>query len=584
MNFLNKYILIGKHSFDSDDEFFAFKDVDADDKRMLLKLISISGIFSCLIYAIFQIVPVFSIEAYSSILSAFVLFGVYLSTSYTKKYKISAILISVIVSIFYIFYICYKGVGGYDSFWFLIIPAVTISLLGLFYGVILSGSLFLLTIILLLFNPLSITTGIFGGLFFFSYGSIMLIIATYEWIRITSRRQEVIAKIKQAIEEKANKEKTDLLFQLSHQIRTPLNSIMGITSLMKQDELTIDQQEYVDAINTSVMNLSLAMSSMLNVTEINSESKYQQHILFFNVSEILRQIVKSFCDQQICKITIDISSFIPAKLTGNAKKIEQVLENIFESIIRHSPKDDAIIDVFVNNKKETASAVELFFEIHTSTIKNSFLQNTQDIASTDSTVNKEITDLVELFDLSKSKQIVNSFGGNLIHRKKDTSIDVFEFSIVLWKSQVPDMHMENLAPLPSLNKAKKLSEAAVLIVEDNMMNQKVLSLSLESMVKSIEIANNGKEALKLFESSRFDIILMDIQMPILDGYKTTAKIRVSEIGTNFHVPIIALTANVMNGEMEKCLAFGMDDYLSKPFQMETLVEKMQFYLGKNRNS
>jgi len=116
------------------------------------------------------------------------------------------------------------------------------------------------------------------------------------------------------------------------------------------------------------------------------------------------------------------------------------------------------------------------------------------------------------------------------------------------------------------------------------MNQKVLSLSLESMVKSIEIANNGKEALKLFESSRFDIILMDIQMPILDGYKTTAKIRVSEIGTNFHVPIIALTANVMNGEMEKCLAFGMDDYLSKPFQMETLVEKMQFYLGKNRNS
>ena len=73
---------------------------------------------------------------------------------------------------------------------------------------------------------------------------------------------------------------------------------------------------------------------------------------------------------------------------------------------------------------------------------------------------------------------------------------------------------------------------------------------------------------------------MDIQMPILDGYKTTAKIRVSEIGTNFHVPIIALTANVMHGEMEKCLAYGMDDYISKPFQMETLIEKLNLHLGK----
>jgi CheY-like chemotaxis protein/signal transduction histidine kinase len=582
MDFLNKYILIGKHSFDSDDEYFAFKEVDAQDKRMLLKLISISGIFSCLIYAVFQIIPTFSIEAYSSILSAFVLFGVYLSTSYTKKYKISAIVISAIVSVFYLLYIYYKGVGGYDSFWLLIIPTVTISLLGLYYGVILSGSLFLLTIILLLINPLSIKTGIIVGLFFFSYISIMLIIAAYEWLRITSRRQEVIAKIKHANEEKAHKQKIDLLFQLSHQIRTPLNSIMGITSLMKQEELTLDQQEYVDAINTSVMNLSLAMSSMLNVTDIDSESKYQQHILFFNVSDILRHIVKSFCAQQICKITIDISSFIPTKLTGNAKKIEQVLENIFESIILHSPKDDAIIDVCVNNKKETASAVELLFEIHTSTIKSSSIE--EKIQSNDNEEGTNFADLVELLDLSESKQIVNSFGGNLIHRKKDTSIDVFEFTIVLWKSQVPDMHMESSAPSISLNKAKELSEASVLIVEDNLMNQKVLSLSLETMVKSIEIANNGKEALKLFESSRFDIILMDIQMPILDGYKTTAKIRVSEIGTNFHVPIIALTANVMNGEMEKCLAFGMDDYLSKPFQMETLVEKMQFYLGKNRNS
>jgi len=578
--------LIGKHSFNSNEEFFAYQEIDANDKRMLLSFISLSGFFCSLIYAVFQIYPIFSIKAYTSIISAFVLFGIYFSTKYTRNYKIPAIIVSLLVTTSFVVYIYVKGVGGNDCFWFVIIPAVTISLLGLFAGVILSGSLLIITIVLLALNPFTYNSSLIVALFFFSYISIMMIVSVYEWLRISSRKEEVISKIKHLIEEKANKEKTELLYELSHQIRTPLNSIMGITNLMKQEELTLDQQEYVDAINTSVMNLSLAMSSMINITAIESESKYQQHILFFNVSDILRHIVKSYGTIKNCKIGIDISHFIPSKLTGNAKKIEQILENIFDAILFHSPKNEAEITVFVNNKKETASAVELLFEIHTSTIKKeSFEQKISNLDISDFNEKVNFSNLVDKLDLYTAKQIINAFGGNLIHRKKDNIIDVFEFSMVLWKSQVPEMHIDKTsATIISMNKPKELSEAAVLIVEDNMMNQKVLSLTLESMVKSIEIANNGKEALKLFESSKFDIILMDIQMPVLDGYKTTAKIRVSEIGTNFHVPIIALTANVMNGEMEKCIAFGMDDYLSKPFQMETLIEKMQFYLGKNRNS
>jgi len=576
--------MITKHSFDSNEDLMAYKQVDAEDKRLLIKLVSLGGFFSCIIYSLLQMFPVATFEAYSSLIAAFVLFAMYLSQVYTTNYKIPAYIISLLVSVCYVFYIFDKGIGGYDTFWFLIVPTVTISMLGLFYGVLLSAILFITAIMVSSCSPTILKSGITEGIFFFSYILIMVIITAYEWLRVNSRRQEVIAKNKQAKEEIASKDKTELLYELSHQIRTPLNSIMGITNLMKNEELTLDQQEYIDAINTSMMNLSLAMSSILTISNIETDNSYLQQNLYFDIADIMHHIDETYKAKKNCKVSLDISNFIPSKLTGDAKKIEQILEDIFDTILLHSRKSETIIDVFVNNKKETPAAVELLFEIHTTSIKNDFSK--PNLPNQDSSIANEpvnFSNLVDLLDLSVAKQTVNAFGGNLAHKKKDAIIDVFEFNLILWKSQIPDTHSETV-PISIHTKAKELSEASVLIVEDNLMNQKVLSLTLEPMVKSIEIANNGKEALKLFESSKFDIILMDIQMPILDGYKTTAKIRVSEIGTNFHVPIIALTANVMNGEMEKCFAYGMDDYLSKPFQIDILIEKIQYYLRKENNN
>jgi len=489
-----------------------------------------------------------------------------------------------LVSVCFLYYFQQKGISGYDSFWFLIIPTLSISLLGIGIGFILSTSLFIIAVILLFIKHNAIDLGIGEGLFFLYYNCFLLTTATYEWFRVSSRRKEIATVFKHKKEEIAHKEKIDLLNELSHQIRTPLNSIMGITNLMRQEELSKDQQEYIDAINTSVMNLSLAMSSMLNLVNTNDENTNEQHILFFNISDTIKDIAKSYTrkhEKNNVKIGIDISSYIPQKLTGNAKIIEQILEGIFDSILLHSNRNDAEINIFVHNKKETTSAVDLLFEIHTSGIKH---DNKDQTINTELGLKYDFSSLIDIMNLSKSTQMIQALGGKLIHTKKENTIDVFSFSIVLWKSQVPDVHREESDSASLMNMPKDLSEASILIVEDNLMNQKVLSLTLEPMVKNIEIANNGKEALKLFESFKFDLILMDIQMPVLDGYKTTAKIRVSEIGTNFHVPIIALTANVMNGEMEKCLAYGMDDFIGKPFEMDMLIEKIKFYLEKRRNN
>jgi len=131
---------------------------------------------------------------------------------------------------------------------------------------------------------------------------------------------------------------------------------------------------------------------------------------------------------------------------------------------------------------------------------------------------------------------------------------------------------------PKTRTSVQLDNSSVLLVEDNLINQKIVILSLKKLVRNIEIASNGKEALDKFGTSKFDIILMDIQMPIMNGIVATKKIREIEASTNSHTPIIAITANALLGDKEECIEAGMDDYISKPFQIEVLIQKMKSLL------
>ena len=126
----------------------------------------------------------------------------------------------------------------------------------------------------------------------------------------------------------------------------------------------------------------------------------------------------------------------------------------------------------------------------------------------------------------------------------------------------------------------ELKDSNVMLVEDNLINQKIVVLSIQKLVKNIDIANNGKEALDKFGSTKYDLILMDIQMPVMDGILATKKIRELEASTDKHTPIIAITANALAGDKENCLAAGMNDYISKPFQPEMLIQKMRNLLAR----
>ena len=125
---------------------------------------------------------------------------------------------------------------------------------------------------------------------------------------------------------------------------------------------------------------------------------------------------------------------------------------------------------------------------------------------------------------------------------------------------------------------KELKDVNILLVEDNSINQKITLLTLKPLVNNIDTATNGKEALDKFGTSNYDLILMDILMPVMSGLVAAEKIRALEGTTNAHVPIIAITANAMLGDKERCLSAGMDDYISKPFQPSALIEKIKMYI------
>jgi CheY-like chemotaxis protein len=183
-------------------------------------------------------------------------------------------------------------------------------------------------------------------------------------------------------------------------------------------------------------------------------------------------------------------------------------------------------------------------------------------------------------DFTIAKKIIEYYGGEL---KFDAAMGftVLHFGFTLKKgtsgTQKTEFDKDTAQLIQAKNKVE-LKNANILLVEDNAINQKIIILSLKNHVKNIDIANNGKDALDKFGTTKYHLILMDIQMPVINGIAATKKIRELESTSNTQTPIIAITANALSGDKETCLAAGMNDYISKPFQVDVLVNKMKVLL------
>ncbi len=358
--------------------------------------------------------------------------------------------------------------------------------------------------------------------------------------------------------QKVIEQKEEYLSAFSHRIRTPLNNFSFIIDYLMESNPEGNQKEMLETLIASTTNMVEAVNelSMKSAQEI---SYVPRKDIKYNLLSAISSTVELFeanSDNDI-KFQIENSDPPGKNYLGDPITIKQIFLDLFSTISLAKGKP-SFVSIVLREEKKLKNKEVVGVNITTDERIPGF--------STDED-NKILND-------SMAFKLISGIGGKISSSVSDTS-SVFSFTLALEIAPEEEGQSKAAERIKELNteskQYKKLSDANILLVEDNPTNQKIVLITLKSLVKNIDTAETGKEALDLFGKSNYDIILMDIQLPVMDGITVARKIREIEKSTSQHTPILAITANAMIGDKEKCLSSGMDDYLSKPFQPSQLI-------------
>lgn len=401
------------------------------------------------------------------------------------------------------------------------------------------------------------------------------ILGTIQDISEQKRTETELIKAKE-LAEKAVVIKEQFLTNMSHEIRTPMNGIIGFAKILEGTKLDNNQMQSVEAIKKASQNLMFIINDILDFSKIEADKMTFEEVRFSlsktvsTVIELLAQIAK----EKKIKLLYDIDSKISDNLIGDPTKLSQILVNLLGNALKFTEK--GFVELVVTEVQETAAECKLKFSIidtgigipsdKVDSIFESFNQ-----ASNETTRKYGGTGL----GLTITRKLVELQGGKISVESTVSKGSEFSFSLVYKKAEkgiTVSSQLTNKTVSPDF-----LKEAKILLVEDNELNQLLAIKVFEKWSKKIDVADNGKKAIEKIEKKAYDIILLDIQMPEMDGIELTKYIR-SNMGEKARIPIIALTAHATVEEERKCLENGMNDYLSKPYDFDVLLNKLYLNL------
>ncbi len=391
---------------------------------------------------------------------------------------------------------------------------------------------------------------------------------------------EETMRLAQKEAENASKVKSEFLANMSHEIRTPMNGILGLLHLFNSTNLDDKQRNYAEKMDTSAKNLMRIINDILDFSKFEAGKMEieKQPFVLHGIGKDVADLYGHSCADKGLTLDVSCSEHHKMPILGDALRLKQVIFNLISNAI-----------------KFTAPGGRIFLEAESTIHNDSELHCTFTVSDTGIGLSHEqITRLFSAFSqadssvtrkyggtglgLAISKNIINLMGGDIWVKSELNKGTTFTFTAQFPIDSNVSNYQEQDLPLEE-SKIVTSSKGHLLLVEDNDINQIVATEILHAAGYTLDVAENGQQALDMLEDAHYDCILMDIQMPIMDGYTATGKIREQEKYTK--LPIIAMSAHAMKGDKEKSIASGMNEHITKPIDPDELYKVLRIWMQKD---